>query len=105
MTARQQAVPATFGRRLHREREARQWTLREVAGKCGLSASTIMRIEAGSDAGLSSAIILARLYGRSMDALLAGSACETCDGMPPTGFSCLSCGAGSREDAARETSG
>ena len=37
MTARQQSIPAAFGRRLHREREARQWTLREAAGKCGFA--------------------------------------------------------------------
>lgn len=99
VTARQQSVPPVFGRRLQRERSARQWTLREAAGKCGLNASTIMRVEAGSDAEFSSAIILARLYGRSMDALLAASACETCDGMPPEGFICAACGAG-RQDAA-----
>jgi len=104
VTARQQAVPPAFGRRLRREREALDWSLREAGGKCGLNAATIMRIEGGNDAGLSSAIILARLYGLSLDALLAGSACETCDGIPPAGFACLSCGAGS-QGAAREKAG
>jgi transcriptional regulator with XRE-family HTH domain len=100
MTGRQQAVPPVFGRRLQREREFRHWSLREVAGKAGLNASTIMRIEAGSDASLSSAVILARLYGLSMDALLAESSCEVCDGMPPAGFICAACGAGNRGIAA-----
>ena len=58
-----------------------------------MNASTVMRVEEGRDVALSSAIALAALYGRPMDALLAGSACGVCDGMPPAGFSCLSCGA------------
>lgn len=94
MTARQQSVPAVFGRRLQRAREARHWSLRDAAVKIGVNASTIMRIEKGGDAALSNAIALAAAYGLSMDALLAGSACGTCDGCPPSGFSCLSCGAG-----------
>lgn len=103
MTARQQSVPAVFGRRLQREREARHWSLRDAAAEVGVNASTLMRIEKGGDPSLSNAIALAALYGLSMDALLAGSACGTCDGSPPDGFSCLSCGAG--KDAAREAAG
>ena len=107
MTARQHSIPAAFGRRLQREREARHWSLREAAGKCGFAAaSTIMRAEQGSDVALSSAIALAALYGVSLDALLAGSACEVCDGMPPAGFACLSCSApGDGKTAAREIAG
>jgi transcriptional regulator with XRE-family HTH domain len=105
MTERQQSVPAVFGRRLQREREARRWSLREVAEKAGLNASTVMRIEAGNDASFSSAITLTRLYGLSLDALLAESACEVCDGMPPDGFACLSCGAGKRENATTRKAG
>jgi transcriptional regulator with XRE-family HTH domain len=103
MSARQQSVPPAFGQRLRRAREARQWSLREAGGKCGLNASTIMRVEAGRDTEFSSAIILPRLYGLSMDALLAESSCDVCDGMPPDGFACLSCGAGNAKNAATGT--
>lgn len=100
VTGRQQSVPPRFGRRLQREREARHWSLREAAEKAGVAAATIMRAEQGRDVALSNAIAFAAAYGVSMDALLAGSACEVCDGMPPDGFACLSCGAGNRESAA-----
>ena len=94
MTARQQSVPERFGRRLQREREARHWSLREAGEKCGMSASTILRAEAGADMALSNAVRLAAVYGVSMDVLLAEPACKTCDGIPPAGFICSACGAG-----------
>ena len=103
MTARQQSVPPVFGRRLQREREARHWSLREAAEKCGLAAaSTIMRAERGSDVALSSAIALAAMYGVPLSALLAESSCGQCDGTPPAGFACLSCGAKAKNAATRE---
>ena len=92
MSARQHAVPAAFGRRLQRERENRRWTMRDVSEKCGLWPSTVMRAEKGSDVGLSSAVALAALYGVSLDALLAESVCEVCDGMPPARMTCTACG-------------
>lgn len=91
MTERQQSVPAAFGRRLARERDRRGWSLREAADKCGLSPSTIDRAEDGRDLALSNAIALAAVYGVSMNALLAESTCETCDGTPPAGFICAAC--------------
>jgi len=91
MTSRQQPVPAVFGRRLQREREARHWSMRDAGGKCGLSASTVMRAERGDDPVLSTAISLAALYGVSLDALLAEASCAVCDGMPPAGFICSAC--------------
>ena len=93
MTERQQSIPPAFGRRLQREREARHWSLRDAAKKCGFAAaSTIMRAERGSDVALSSAIALAAMYGVSLDALLAESSCGQCDGIPPSGFICGACG-------------
>ena len=92
MSGRQHAIPSVFGRRLQRERENRHWTMRVTAEKCGLWPSTIMRAEKGSDVALSNAVALAALYGLSLDALLAGTPCETCDGLPPAGFICSACG-------------
>jgi len=91
MTETVQSVPAVFGRRLQREREARRWSLREAAEKCGVSASTINRAEAGRDIALSHALQIAMLYGLPLGVLLAESACETCDGTPPAGFICAAC--------------
>jgi transcriptional regulator with XRE-family HTH domain len=100
MTARQFSVPPVFGRRLQREREARHWSLREAGDRSGLSASTVMRAEAGTDMALSGAIRLAGVYGTSLDALLAEGECGVCDGMPPTGFICGACGRGDVKGAA-----
>ena len=47
MTARQQEVPAIFGRRLIRERESRGWSMREAGFKAGISASTSGRTPPG----------------------------------------------------------
>ena len=106
MTERQQSVPPVFGRRLQREREARHWSLREAGEKCGVNASTLMRIEKGTaDPAFSNAIALAALYGLSMDALLAGSACGQCDGMPPAGFICAVCGVMAPKVAATREAG
>jgi transcriptional regulator with XRE-family HTH domain len=99
MTARQFSVPPVFGRRLQRERESRHWSLREAGDRSGLSASTVMRAEAGTDMALSGAIRLAGVYGTSLDALLAEGVCGTCDGMPPAGFICSECGRGNVKDA------
>ncbi len=98
MTA--QSVPSVFGRRLRRERQARDWTIREAARKCGMAPATVGRAEAGRDIALSNALALAALYGVTLDWLLAGTACEACDGVPPDGFACLSCGAGAAAEAA-----
>jgi transcriptional regulator with XRE-family HTH domain len=99
MTARQFSVPPVFGRRLQRERESRHWSLREAGKESGLSASTVMRAEAGTDMALSGAIRLAQVYGVGLDALLAEAECGTCDGTPPSGFICSECGRGNVKDA------
>ena len=91
MTERQQAVPAVFGRRLIREREARGWSMREAGAKIGLSASTVMRAETGRDCALSTAMALAATYGLTLSDLLAEGPCDRCDGKPPAGFICAAC--------------
>ena len=59
MTVSRNPLPSVFGRRLRRQRESRQWSLREAGEKCGLLASTIMRAEKGGDMALSNAVVLA----------------------------------------------
>jgi transcriptional regulator with XRE-family HTH domain len=91
MTARQQSVPPWFGQRIKRERERRGWSQRELARKAGISQATPIRVEAGQDLALSSAIALSSALGLSLDALLAEPVCGVCDGEPPEGFICTGC--------------
>jgi len=97
VTPRSNGVPAVFGRRIKRERERRNWTLRDLGATSGVNASTILRVEAGHDLALSNTIAIVTALGLSLDTLLAEAACARCDGMPPTGFICSACG---RESAA-----
>ena len=92
-------VPEVFGRRIQRERQRRRWNLRELGDKCGgISANTILRVEAGQNLTLGVAVALAKALGVSLDSLLAEVECETCDGMPPAGFICSECGRGATGD-------
>jgi transcriptional regulator with XRE-family HTH domain len=102
MTARQQSVPPWFGKRIQRERERRGWSVRELARKSGVAASTPLRIEAGQDSSLSSAIAVSSALGLSLDVLLAEPGCGVCDGSPPGGFICSECGRGATQAATGE---
>ena len=94
MTERQQVVPAWVGRRIIREREKRKLSMRQLAAKAGVSASTVMRAELGCDIALSTAFARASVLDTSAGALLAEPVCATCDGIPPEGFTCNDCGRG-----------
>ena len=90
--ARRHKAPPWFGERLQRERENRGWTLRDMAGKSGVAASTPLRAEAGHDISLGTAIAFSSALGLSLDELLAEPECGLCDGKPPEGFICGECG-------------
>ena len=92
MSARQQEVPATFGRRLRSERESRGLTLRQLAADARVNATTVLRAEQGRDVALSIAVALAAALGLPLAALLAELECARCGGVPPSGFVCLACG-------------
>ena len=73
-------VPEVFGRRIQRERLRRGWNLGELGDKCGgISATTVLRVEAGQNLTLGVAVALARALGVSLDSLLAEVECVTCD--------------------------
>jgi transcriptional regulator with XRE-family HTH domain len=86
-----QEVPAAFGRRIKREREQRGWSLRDLGAECGMNASTILRIEGGSDAALSNAVAIAAGLGLPLSVLLTEPECARCDDRPPAGFICAAC--------------
>lgn len=65
------------GPRLRAARQARGWTLDDLAGRAGLSASTLSRLEAGKrQASLELLLPLTRQLGMRIDDLLPG---ETAD--------------------------
>ena len=92
MTARQQKVPAIFGRRVRCERKRHGWSMRELSIKADVSIATVHGAENGKDPALSSAIALAAALGLSLGTLLAEPECARCDGKPPAGFICSACG-------------
>ena len=94
MIGRKKFVPEVFGLRLRRAREDRGWSLRQVSAKCGVGPNTIHRAEHGLDISLGSAVQIAGALGISFDELFAEAACVTCDGIPPAGFICGTCGRG-----------
>ena len=100
MTARQHRVPSWFGGRLRAERERRGWSMRDLSGRCGVNASTILRAEHGGDISLALALAMAAALGVPLGRLVAETPCPVCDGMPPAGFICGECGRGgvSRND-------
>jgi transcriptional regulator with XRE-family HTH domain len=86
-------VVRVFGARILRERNARSWSLRELAGKCeDVSINTISRAENGQGTWLRHAADIAGGLGVRLPLLVAESDCAGCDGMPPDGFTCNACG-------------
>ena len=65
------------GPRLRAARQARGWTLDDVAGRAGLSASTLSRLEAGKrQASLELLLPLTRQLGLRIDDLLPGESAD-----------------------------
>jgi transcriptional regulator with XRE-family HTH domain len=83
---------SAFGRRVLRERTARRWSLRELGDKSGVPFATISRAERGQDVMLASAMRIADALSVPIGDLVTPSSCETCDGLPPSGFTCNECG-------------
>ncbi len=89
------ALLAVFGTRILRERQSRGWSTRDLASKSGVGISTISRIEnARGDTWLSVAIRLAVALGIPFGDLVSTPVCGQCDGHPPPGFICATCGRG-----------
>ena len=64
---------AVFGANVRRLRNARGWTQKELAARCGINTATIGTIEQGLNSTvLRTAIQLARIFETSLDAMIAG---------------------------------
>jgi transcriptional regulator with XRE-family HTH domain len=87
-------VLVVFGERILRERKARGWSQRELAGKAGISPDAPRKYErALNEAGVTSALAIADALGLQLDAMLRPpGCCGTCRNEPHAGFRCLACG-------------
>lgn len=92
MTRGPGTVPPWLGGRIKRLRTGRGWSLRDLDRACGLSSSSLSKIEAGNDFTVSSAMVIAEAFGIPLTELLASPACDRCDGKPSAGFMCTDCG-------------
>jgi len=85
----------TFGRRIARERTRLGWSRSELARKAGINGKNLGGYERGeNEPGVFKAAGLAAALGVSLDALLAPPSCWVCDGTPPAGMTCNTCGTG-----------
>ena len=80
-----------FARRVADERERRNWSMRELAAKAGVSLSTVSRVEAGHEVWLSAALSISSAFGVSIAQLTSQPRCDRCYDMPPPGFTCNAC--------------
>jgi transcriptional regulator with XRE-family HTH domain len=76
----------SFGQRLTRLRDGRQWSQKELARRSGVAYMTIYRLEEGiyEDTRTATAAKLARTLGVSLDVLVGIYAATTQDGKAPT---------------------
>lgn len=93
------AVLAVVALRLRRERSARGWSCRELAARARVSPATVSRAERGTgDLWMTCAARLAGALGILLSDFVAPQQCAVCDGAPPQGFTCNSCGRASDGD-------
>jgi transcriptional regulator with XRE-family HTH domain len=92
MSGHNRTLPTAVGRRFRHERERQGLSLRELAERVDVNASTIMRAERGEDFAFSFAIRMVGVLGLDMSALITDPECGQCDDMPPPGFICAACG-------------
>ena len=86
-------LAVVFGKRIARERKALGWSCAALARKAGVSGKNLSGYERGvNEPGVFRAAALAAALGVSLDALVAPSPCEACDGMPPARMTCTACG-------------
>jgi transcriptional regulator with XRE-family HTH domain len=101
-------VSDRVARRVRALRQQRGWSVRQLADECAkhdapqLTVASLGNIERGQDADakrrarevtVDELYALAAVFGVAPDALAGPDGqCEVCDGSPPAGFMCLSCG-------------
>ena len=83
-----------FGRQVRQAREARGLTARALAAMCGRTQGWVTLLEGvHRETRVEDADALARALGVPLLSLLdPGVPCEHCQGLPPAGYRCLTCG-------------
>ena len=87
---------------VRRLRQMRGWSVAQLAAEChragawNLTSEALTYIDrrAGVRVTVDDAFTLAMVLGTTVDRLLTATACDTCSGCPPAGYTCNRCGAG-----------
>lgn len=85
----------TFGALIRDRRKARNWSLRDLAGRTGISYGHLSMAERGKiGVSLAAAVRIATVLDIDLGALTGEKPCDVCHGSPPDGFACKQCGLG-----------
>ena len=84
-----------FARQVRQARKARGLTTRTLAAMCGRSQGWVTLIEGEKrETRVEDAVLIARKLGVPPLSLIdPGTPCDHCQGLPPAGYRCLTCGA------------
>jgi transcriptional regulator with XRE-family HTH domain len=82
----------SFGDVVRRERRRREWSLRDLAARTGISHGHLSMTERGRvEMAFGAAMKVASVLEIDLNALLDECACRTCHGVVPAGFACNAC--------------
>jgi transcriptional regulator with XRE-family HTH domain len=82
-----------FSDALARARRVQGLSVRALAAKADVSFSTVSRMESGGVGfHFDHAARVAQALGYTLAEFLTAEPCGTCDGAPPAGFTCNTCG-------------
>ena len=86
-----QPVPTLYGVRLRRARIRLGLNPNQVAERTGVARTTVVHVEDGRDAALSTVLAFAGAVDLPVHVLFRAPECWQCDGSPPAGFICSEC--------------
>lgn len=82
---------------MRRLRKTRGWTQKELGSRWGVSLQVVNSLETGHrgrEFSVNEAVAVAGIFGLPVaDLLMPVLPCTTCQGAPPAGFTCRTCGA------------
>jgi transcriptional regulator with XRE-family HTH domain len=81
-----------FAVRMNHDLKVRGWKRSDLARKSGLDYAYVNPIAHGDTVYLGRAAKIAAVLGRTLDEMIQPWGCGTCNGQPPAGFTCNSCG-------------
>jgi len=92
--ARAKVAGEFFGQQVRKARKARGLSSHALATMCGRSPGWVVLIEGVKrDTRIEDAVMIARVLGVPLLSLICpDTPCGNCQGLPPAGFRCLTCG-------------